>query len=73
MSLEEMLMHLIIMRMVVMMWDCGRLIMLIGDNVVMGRRLVIRRLISIVLLRFISGVGTLGNFGPRILLVDVEP
>ncbi len=66
-------MHLIIMRMVVMMWDCGRLIMLIGDNVVMGRRLVIRRLISIVLLRFISGVGTLGNFGPRILLVDVEP
>jgi hypothetical protein len=73
MSLEEMLMHLIIMRMAVMMWDCGRLIMLIGDNVVMGRRLVIRRRISIVLLRFISGVGTLGNFGPRILLVDVEP
>lgn len=65
-------MLLIIILMVVMMLDYGRLIMLIGDNVIMAKRHVIPKLILIVLSRFISGVVILGNFGPRILLVDAE-
>lgn len=72
MKVEEMRMPLITIQMVLLMLEFGKLITLTGVNVVMGRLLVILRLILHVLSKFINGEEIHSNCGPHILLVDAE-
>jgi len=61
-----------IIQMIHMILDCGKSTILTGDNAMVEMLHVIQIKTSIVQLEYMAGEATLGNFGQRIVLADVD-